>query len=233
MKSEKLFIVESYELPSPLQESEELNLFKLMHNGDKNAKNKIIMHNIKLVLYRVLEKFKNYDYDKQELVSVGIIGLEKAVITFNIEKNIKFSTYASRCIDNEISNFLYKLEKFKKATNDDNLLNCFDNYEQYFENILIDDTDFESKIIENEIHGKIREIVKELPQREKEMITLYFGFNNTERLLQKDIARIFNLSQAQVCRLLSKSVRFIAQSLSDEGLIELNNSSKILKKQKK
>lgn len=232
MESNELFIVSKKNLPNILPNEEIIDLFKLKNQGDVNAKNKIIMHNIRLVLYRVLERFESCDCEKSELVSVGIIGLEKAVYTFNIEKNVKFSTYAVKCIDYEISNFLYKHKKYKKIIDSNYEYTYFKNETQHYENTLVDDTDLESLIINDEVYSRIREIVEELPEREKLIVTLYFGFNDNERLFQYDIAKIVNLTQPQICRLLPKSVNYIGQKLCYEGLIELNNSVKV-KKQKK
>ncbi len=178
MNTDELFI-DGNKLPKPLSEDELHSLIQHSKDGSKEARDKIIIHNIKLVLYEVTSKFQNVDYDKKDLVSIGNIGLVKAIDTYDISKVIKFSTYAIRCIDNEILSFLRKL---KKSNNVDSLDTAVfyneDGSEIKIEDQISDDTDLVDDNETAETLKIIREVVKDLPERDREIIMLHFGFYN-------------------------------------------------------
>ena len=115
MNTEELFL-DANDLPKPLSKDELSELFDKIKLGDEEAKNKVIEHNIRLVLYEVTKKFRTVNYDKKDLISIGNVGLIKAVLTFDKSRNMEFATYAVKCIDNEILQFLRKLKNFKILT---------------------------------------------------------------------------------------------------------------------
>lgn len=209
MIDKELFL--TTDIPEPLPKNELEEYLKRISCGDKVARDIVIVHNIRLVFNRIYNKFKNVSFESKELVSIGIIGLIKAVDTFDFDRNIQFTTYASKCIDNEILCFLRTNKKH---------LNNISIYEEVFisalkdgSNMTLEETlvdrnvdivfDYEQK--EENIY--IRKLVEQLEGRDREIIKLYFGFYDDRKYNQREIAEIFNLSQAHVSKLITKSVK--------------------------
>lgn len=198
-------------LKEPLKEQELIKLFKEYKSGNKEARDKIIEHNIRLVI-STMEKRNIENYDKKDITSVGIIGLIKAVDTFDINKNIKFSTYASVCIWNEIYIFLRNNNKhlfninFMKETDETSPIEKTIGYDYTLEE------DFESKIIKN----KINESINILSERNREILKYYFGFYNNREYKQHEIAKIFNLTQSIVSRIIKKELVTIRETLMND-----------------
>lgn len=224
MNTDELFIGK---LPQPLTKEELNNLIIKVSEGSHEARNKLIVYNIRLVLYEVIHRFEKVDYDKRELVSIGIMGLIKAINTYDISKNIKFSTYATRCIDNEILMFLRKLKKEQKVESIDRIVFYGkDSSELKLEDKLCDDSDLVEDYERNEIHNIIRELVKELPYRDREIVMLYFGFYNNRIYNQEEIADRLNISRSYVSRLIKENVIKMRKQLEDIGVIELHEKPK-------
>ena len=222
MNYDDLFI--ESKLPNPLNNKELIAYFEKMRAGNKLAGEIIIRHNIKLVLNQVLKKFGNSQYEKKELVSIGLIGLVKGVDTFDISKDKQFSTYATRCIDNEILMFMRKGKKYSKEQSLDTPLGSDkDGNDLTIAETLSDETaDFVAEYERKESIKIIRELVNELEGREKEIIMLYFGFYDDKQYTQEEIANIFDISRAYVQRLIQNTLNKLTIKLNQKGIVEKN-----------
>ncbi len=220
----KLYI--SSRLPKPFEKEELYHYFKEMNNGDVKAREKIIYHNILLVLNEVNTKFSHYT-DLEELFSVGLIGLIKSVDTFNIDLKFKFSTYAAKCIDNEILMFLKKTKKFTLDKSLESLITTDQSGNQLkLEDVLADEgSDFVSDYEKREFFAEIREVVYQLPLPNRDIVLLYFGFIGDHAYNQKEIAEKFNISQSYVSRIITKNISKIGEQLRKSGIIEINGLS--------
>lgn len=219
MNTEELFI-DSHKLPQPLPKQEVYVLLDKIKQDDCKAKEKLIYHNIRLVLSEVTGRFNKVKYDKKDLVSIGIVGLMKAIETFDKSKKVEFSTYATRCIDNEILMFLRKLKRYQNADSMDRIVN-YDNdgNKLRMEDIISDDTDMVKEYIDNETYGIIREIVKELPDRDRKIIMLYFGFYD-KIYTQKEIGDLLSVDQSYISKLITRILKRLGQKIEEQGLIE-------------
>lgn len=193
------------ELLEILDEDTLTNKFKEMHRGDSTARLEIIEHNLALVM-STAKKYSNNYYDVEDLISIGAIGLIKAVDKFNIDKGIIFATYARRCIENEI---LMQYRRNKKHKNNISLNTPIktnrNGHELLIENTLEDfNQDFVSKYEDQVIHKEIRKFIKELPERERYIVMMYFGFIDDKTMTQSEIAKELNLNQPYISRLLKK-----------------------------
>lgn len=218
-----------YELPAPLSESELYECFKKYKSGDKMVRNFIILHNIKLVISRVIKKFSNVPCDKKELVSIGLVGLIKSVDTFDISRNIKFSTYASKCVDNEILMFIRKQKKYLNMDSIyETIMTSEDGKQKNLEDVLPDENaNFLDYYDKKESYEIIRNVIEDLKERDKCIIKLYFGFIDNKLYKQEEIANKLGISQAYVSRVLARVLKIIKLKLEREGVIE--TSSKIKK----
>lgn len=225
MQFEKSFI--DANLPHPLDKEELYSYFEKMKLGDKNARNVIILHNIRLVISEVEKKFSNTPYDLKELVSVGLIALIKSVDTFDISYGFYFSTYAIRCIDNEILAFMRNVSKCLYDISLDQPVSVDEEGKKLIvEDTLVDsDSDFVLDYENNETHKIIREIVSELSDEDKNIIIKYFGFMNHKPMSQVEIANELGLSQAQVSRNIKKILKKISIQLATQGIIEVSTKS--------
>jgi len=205
-----------------------------MREGSKEARQILIVHNTRLVIYQVVNKFCRFDYDKKELVCVGIVGLIKAIDTFDISKGYKFISYATTCIDNEILMFLRKLKKSNVEESLDTIFLDNEDEEYILDELLLDDIDIIADYVEKyekpEIYIAIREIVNQLPPREKTAVILYFGFYDNPRHNQEQISKKLEVSRSTVSKILTKAINRIGLKLKDMGLIELHESCKKRKK---
>ena len=203
-------------LPKPLDDKEILEYFIRFQNGDLKSREIIINHNIKLVLYRVTGKFSSYPYDMDELVSIGLMGLIKAVDTFDKNKEVKFSTYAMKCIDNEILLFIRKNKTHKKHVSLTSPISTNkDGSELFLKDILMDsDEDFVFSIEEKESYDEVRRVIENLPEREKQIIMLYFGFN-CEPLNQNEISSQMKISQSSVSKIITATLKTIKLQLEN------------------
>ena len=203
-------------LPKPLDDKEIVEYFIRFQNGDLKSRESIINHNIRLVLYRVTGKFSSYPYDMDELVSIGLMGLIKAIDTFDINKEVKFSTYAVKCIDNEILLFIRKNKRRKKHISLTSPISTNkDGSELFLKDILRDsDEDFVSSIEEKELYDEVRRVIENLPEREKQIIMLYFGFN-CEPLNQNEISSQMKISQSYVSRIITATLKTVKLQLEN------------------
>lgn len=219
MEQDDLFICK---LPDTLNKNETYELLSFAQKGSKEARDKIINHNIKLVLYVIFNKFKNTEYDKRDLVSVGIVGLMIAVDTFDKAKGYEFSTYATNCIKNEI---LLYIRRNKKHQNIDSLDRPVTNdSEDLLKDIIPSNIDIVSNYEDTELINIIRKLISNLSSREKEIIFLYFGFYDDRIYTQDEIANIFNLSRARVSIIINKALIKMKKELIKANIIDPNYS---------
>lgn len=206
LKKNKVFYVGATDiLPPPLKKEEEEELVKLSKEGDKLARDKLIEHNLRLVVF-LAKKYDTTFYDLEDLVSIGTIGLIKGVNTYKLGKNIKLATYCSRCIDNEILMFLRKNKRKSKEVSFEDSVNLDgDGNELHLEDILGTEKDIVSEEYENKVNTQIvLEEVKKLNERDKKIIIMRYGLNNTEEYTQKEVADILGISQSYISRIEKK-----------------------------
>ncbi len=203
-----LFLGSTDILPPPLSQEEELNYLTLSKQGDMEARNKLIEHNIRLVVF-LAKKYENTGVDLEDLVSIGSIGLIKGINTYNIDKNIKLATYCSRCIANEILMFLRKNKKRKTEISFEDALNYdSEGNELHLEDILGTDEDivykeFEAKIDKNLLEKELNSLSK----RERHIMKLRYGLNNTDEYTQKEVALMLGISQSYISRIEKKVIK--------------------------
>ncbi|MBR4362366.1 MAG: RNA polymerase sporulation sigma factor SigE [Ruminococcus sp.] len=195
-------------LPPPLTRSEEAEVFAGLSANDPSARKKLIVHNLRLVVY-IAKKFESTGIGIEDLVSIGTIGLIKAVNTFCPEKNIKFATYASRCIENEILMFLRKSSQYRNDLSIDEPLNVdYDGNELLLSDILGTDDDIVNKGIETEAEREIlRGAVSELCDREREIMEMRFGLVTGKEMTQKEVADMIGISQSYISRLEKRIIK--------------------------
>lgn len=207
--SKEVFYIGGAEiLPPPLEADEEnAALLKLTAERDEEARNKLIEHNLRLVVY-IAKKFDNTGVGVEDLISIGTIGLIKAINTFNPEKNIKLATYASRCIENEILMYLRRNNKTKLEVSIDEPLNVdWDGNELLLSDILGTDEDCIYKDLEQEAEKKIlNKAISRLSGRERKIIMMRFGLGTAdgEEKTQKEVADVLGISQSYISRLEKK-----------------------------
>lgn len=195
-------------LPPPLTKEEEEALVLKSEKGDLNARNKLIEHNIRLVVF-LAKKYDNTMYDLEDLVSIGTIGLIKGVKTYKLDKNIKLATYASRCIDNEILMFLRKNKRRKVEISFEDSINLDgDGNELHLEDVLGTDGNVVEKEYEDEVDKEIlSNEIEKLSERDKEILTLRYGLNGSEEYTQKEVADMLGISQSYISRIEKKAIK--------------------------
>lgn len=206
-------------LPEPLSKKEIYDLIFKNKQGNDKALEKLVMHNLKLVIHEVLKRFANFTCDKEELVAIGNIGLLKAIKTFDTTKNIEFTTYATRCIDNEILMFLRKKKKLAHTESLEKIIYTDkDGSEIKHEEIISDNKDYINQQLDKII---VHQELNELNPRDKEIIMLYFGFYD-RKYTQKEIAKIMNLSSSSICKSISNSLQILKTNLTQNNEKEKN-----------
>lgn len=202
------YIGGSDSLPLPLSTEEENENLKLMMEDNKDAKNCLIEHNLRLVVY-IARKFDNTGINVEDLISIGTIGLIKAINTFKMDKNIKLATYASRCIENEILMYLRRTTKTKTEVSIDEPLNVdWEGNELLLSDILGTDVDVIYRDIEDEVDRQLlNTAISKLNRRERDIIELRFGLkNNGIEKTQKEVADMMGISQSYISRLEKKII---------------------------
>nr|WP_068672470.1 RNA polymerase sporulation sigma factor SigE [Oceanobacillus sp. Castelsardo] len=209
IKSDEIYYIGGSEaLPPPLSKQEEQELLVLLPKGDKSARSILIERNLRLVVY-IARKFENTGINIEDLISIGTIGLIKAVNTFNPEKNIKLATYASRCIENEILMYLRRNNKLKSEVSFDEPLNIdWDGNELLLSDVLGTDDDIITKGLESDVDKTLlKSALSKLNDREKQIMELRFGLIGEEEKTQKDVADMLGISQSYISRLEKKIIR--------------------------
>lgn len=205
------FLGQADKLPPPLSKEEEDRLLKEFYNGNLESKNKLIEHNLRLVVY-LSKKYESTKIDLEDLVSIGTIGLIKGINTFKGDKNIKLATYCSRCIDNEI---LMHIRKNKKrnldVSLDESLSFDKEGNELTLKDVLGTEGDIVTKGIENDDLKKImREEINKLKGRDKEIMVKRYGLDGNEELTQKEVANLLGISQSYISRIEKKVIKDIS-----------------------
>ncbi len=200
-------------LPPPLSASEEKELLNNIY--DTACKNKLIEHNLRLVVY-IAKKFENTGINIEDLISIGTIGLIKSINTFNTDKNIKLATYSSRCIENEILMYLRKNNNAKSEISIDEPLNTdWDGNELLLSDILGTDPDIIHRKIEDEVDRELlNEAMHKLSARELEIIKLRFGIGFSEEKTQKEVADMLGISQSYISRLEKKIINRLRKEIN-------------------
>ena len=205
------YIGGSDSLPPPLSTEEENENLKLMMEDNQDAKNCLIEHNLRLVVY-IARKFDNTGINVEDLISIGTIGLIKAINTFKMDKNIKLATYASRCIENEILMYLRRTTKTKTEVSIDEPLNVdWEGNELLLSDILGTDVDVIYRDIEDEVDRQLlNTAISKLNRRERDIIELRFGLkNNGIEKTQKEVADMMGISQSYISRFRKEIMKFV------------------------
>ena len=207
-KGSLFYVGATDKLPPPLTREEEEYYLVLACDGDSFARDKLIEHNLRLVVF-LAKKYENTGVDLEDLVSIGTIGLMKGVKTFSMDKNIKLATYASRCIDNEILMFLRKNKKVKTEISfDESLSFDADGNELHLEDVLGTSPDLVTKPLEDEVNKKLMlDEIEKLSDRDKEIITLRYGLNGRTEKTQKEVAELLGISQSYISRIEKKVIK--------------------------
>ena len=202
-------------LPPPLNREEENRAVAALENHSEDARNLLIEHNLRLVVY-IAKHFENTGVNMEDMISIGTIGLIKAVNTFNSGKNIKLATYASRCIENEILMYLRKLSTRKTEVSFDEPLNTdYDGNELLLSDILGTDEDEVSRPLEEDAERiMLLKAVDSLTPREREIITLRFGIPDGREYTQKEVADLLGISQSYISRLEKKIIERLRRELA-------------------
>ncbi len=205
--AEMFFVGSTDKLPPPLSKEEELSLLIRLKEGDDSARDSLIEHNLRLVVF-LAKKYESAGYDIEDLVSIGSIGLIKGINTYKIDKNIKLATYASRCIANEILMFLRKNKRRKTEISFEDALNYdSEGNELHLEDILGTE-DIVIKEFENSMDKKmLANEINKLDPRDKQIMVLRYGLNNTEEYTQKEVAEMLGISQSYISRIEKKVIK--------------------------
>ena len=189
-------------LPPPLKGEDEQAALLALEQGDENAKGQLIERNLRLVVF-IARRFENTGVNLEDLISIGTIGLIKAINTYRRDKNIKLATYASRCIENEILMHIRKISSQKAEISLDEPINMdYDGNELLLSDILGTDEDVILRPMEDDVDlCVLRKAVKELPEREREIVVMRFGLNGHRELTQKEVAQDMGISQSYISRL--------------------------------
>jgi len=205
-------------LPAPLDRKEETRLLKEYANGSQEARSILIERNLRLVVY-IAKKFENAGVNVEDLISIGTIGLIKAVNTFKLEKNIKLATYASRCIENEILMHLRRTSKLKSEVSLDEPLNVdWDGNELLLSDILGTEGDLVYHRLEDEVNRKLLYgAMKKLEPREKELMEMRFGLKSGKEMTQKEVADKLGISQSYISRLEKRIITRLQREIKRLG----------------
>ena len=202
-RSQEVFYIGGSDyLPPPLKSSEEIAVLELLEQGDEGAKSQLIEHNLRLVVF-IAKRFENTGVNLEDLISIGTIGLIKAISTYRRDKNIKLATYASRCIENEILMYIRKISNQRTEVSLDEPINMdYDGNELLLSDILGTEEDMILRSMEDDVDiSLLKEAVQALPEREREIILMRFGLNGYKELTQKEVAVKLGISQSYISRL--------------------------------
>ncbi|MDD7646303.1 MAG: RNA polymerase sporulation sigma factor SigE [Ruminococcus bromii] len=205
-------------LPPPLTREEEQRVLQDIRAGKPGARDPLITHNLRLVVY-IAKKFESPSANVEDLISIGTIGLIKAVNTFSVERNIKLATYASRCIENEILMYLRKSAQLKNEVSLDDPLNVdWDGNELSLSDLLGSDPDVVNRGVEQEAEKQVLlEAVARLQPRERQIIELRFGLHNGREHTQKEVADTLGISQSYISRLEKRIIERLRKDLEKAG----------------
>ncbi len=201
-------------LPPPLKGKEEKDALDALERGDESAKQLLIERNLRLVVY-IARRFENTGVNLEDLISIGTIGLIKAIGTYRTDRNIKLATYASRCIENEILMHIRKIAGQKAEVSLDEPINMdYDGNELLLSDILGTDEDMILRPLEDDVDLHVlRKALSELPQREREIVWMRYGLNGYKELTQKEVAQKLGISQSYISRLEKRIMQRLKKEL--------------------
>ncbi len=215
------FVNNATGFPKPLSQEEEIECIKAFKNGDMKAKDRLIQHNLRLVAH-IVKKYSTAG-EADDLISVGTIGLIKAINTYELGKNTQLSTYAARCIENEILMLLRMTKKHNQVYSlEESLGKDKDGNEICLQDIIPNEVDDLTKSVENNMLSRdVERLIKKiLPQREYQIISLRFGLNNTPAYTQREVAKMLNISRSYISRLENKALNTIKRYLKGKNIFE-------------
>ena len=209
-------------LPPPLKGEEERKVIDQAVSGNQKARDTLIEHNLRLVVYVAKRYDNSTNCPLEDLISIGTIGLVKAINTFKADKNIKLATYALRCIENEILMYLRKNNKIRYEISLDEPLNIdYDGNELLLGDIVGTDDDLvEQEMMKSDQRKLFYEALKDLNEREKEILILRYGLSNHDELTQKDVAKLLGISQSYISRLEKKIIKKLRNQLNFDEVKE-------------
>lgn len=209
------YINGSQTLPPPLSADEEMDVLSKIDEEDSNSKQILVERNLRLVVY-IAKKFENTGIDLEDLISIGTIGLMKAINTFNTGKNIKLATYASRCIENEILMYLRRLTRLKQEVSFDEPLNTdWEGNELLLSDVMGTDADSVYSDIEGGVERELlRSSLSKLSQREQKIMRMRFALDGGDEMTQKDVADKLGISQSYISRLEKKIISKLKRDIS-------------------
>ena len=213
-----MYIGGSGTLPTPLTREEEAQVIARLEQGDEEARQTLIVRNLRLVVY-IARRFENTGVNLEDLISIGTIGLIKAVGTYQPAKSIKLATYASRCIENEILMYLRKIAAQKSELSFDEPLNTdWDGNELLLSDVLGTESDLVMRPIEADVDRQVlRQALGRLEPREKQIITLRFGLDGRQERTQKEVADLLGISQSYISRLEKRIISRLRRKLEKAG----------------
>ena len=205
-------------LPPPLKGQQEKEIIEKAVSGDQKARDLLIEHNLRLVVYVAKRYDNSANCPLEDLISIGTIGLVKAINTFKADKNIKLATYASRCIENEILMYLRKNNKIRYEISLDEPLNVdYDGNELLLSDIIGTDKDIvQDEIEHNDQKEKFYRALHHLNEREQEILMMRYGLVGHDELTQKDVAEVLGISQSYISRLEKKIIKKLRNKLNDD-----------------
>lgn len=213
-ESEFFYVNGSQTLPAPLSKKQESEILEQIENGNTENRDKLVVHNLRLVVY-IARKFENTGIGIEDLVSIGTVGLIKAVNTFCPSKKIKLATYASRCIENEILMYLRKTANKKNEVSIEEPLNVdWDGNELLLSDVLGSDGDTVGRDLEmQDERNQLLEVVKKLDERERTIMTMRFGLFGSKEYTQKQVADMLGISQSYISRLEKRIIERLRKEL--------------------
>ena len=203
-------------LPLPLSSEEEKRQLELMEQGDEEAKAQLVEHNLRLVVY-IAKKFEGSGVDGDDVVSVGTIGLIKAIDSFKTDKNIKLATYASRCIENEILMYLRRISRSKQEVSFEPLNTDWEGNELLLSDVMGTDADAVYSRVEGGVERELlKKSLQNLTAREQKIMRMRFGLDGGEEMTQKDVADSLGISQSYISRLEKKIIAKLKKDISKQ-----------------
>lgn len=202
-------------LPAPLDPDEEQQLLTELEAGSEEAKKRLIEHNLRLVVY-IARRFENTGVNIEDLISIGTIGLIKAVSTFRTDRNIKLATYSSRCIENEILMHIRKISNQKTEVSLDEPINTdYDGNELLLSDILGTDGDTVMRPMEDDVdHQLLHQALDELPERDRSIVVMRYGLGGRKEKTQKEVADLMGISQSYISRLEKRIMARLRREIS-------------------
>lgn len=204
-------------LPPPLKGQEEAIALEALERGDETAKQRLIEHNLRLVVF-ISRRFENTGVNLEDLISIGTIGLIKSIGTYRRDKNIKLATYASRCIENEILMYIRKISAQKTEVSLDEPINMdYDGNELLLSDILGTDENIVTGRLEDAVDLQLlRQALKELPIKEQEIVSMRYGLEGRKEMTQKEVAQIMGISQSYISRLEKKIMQKLKKQIINQ-----------------